>query len=69
MAATIEYTEKANDYFITIAEINALFAAIKVAVDGKMDRRGFTALGTINTVGTTILNVPEPTAAGDLERI
>jgi len=69
MATTIDYTDKPDDYFITVAQINALFQQIKTVLDGKMDVRGFTASESIVCVGTTVLNVPEPTEAGDLERI
>lgn len=68
MAATIVYTDRADSYFITLVQINALFAAIETVLNGKMDVRGFTALDNIIGVNTSIINVPEPAEAGDLER-
>lgn len=68
MATTVTYTAKGENYYFTLAEINALFTAIAAVVDGKLDVRGDTVGANIRGVGCSIINVPEPAAAGDLLR-
>lgn len=68
MATTISYTEKGEDYYFTLTEINALFASIKTVVDGKLDVRGDTVGADIRGVSCSIINVPEPATSGDLLR-
>ena len=36
----VDYTEYTDETYPTVDELNALFAAIKVVVDGKIDIRG-----------------------------
>lgn len=63
----VDYTEYTDETYPTVDELNALFAAIKVVVDGKIDVRG-DALST-NLLGSiSVINVPPPVSAGDLLR-
>lgn len=68
MAATFTFTEKPDGSYYTLAEINAVFTAIKAVVDAKLDVRGDTLGATIIGDSITILNVPEPEDVGDLLR-
>lgn len=68
MAATFTYTPKTVSEYYTVAELNALFTAIKAVVDAKLDARGDTVEADLLCVDSSIINVPEPAAAGDLLR-
>lgn len=57
MATTVAYTERAIDYYFTIEEINAIFAAVKAVVDAKLDVRGSTLGADIIGVDCQVLNV------------
>ena len=67
---TVTYTPYGDLTYPTVADLNILFTAIKTVVDGKLDRRGDTL--NVNLFAATgafkIINVPAPTAAGDLLR-
>lgn len=67
---TVDHTDYLDTTYLTIAELNALFTAIAVVVDGKLDIRGDTLHATIVAAagGVSILNVPAPVATGDLLR-
>ncbi len=68
MATTVTFTPYTDDQYITVAQLNTLFASIKTVVDGKLDVRGDTVGADLLCVGSSILNVPEPSVAGDLLR-
>ncbi len=65
---TIDFTPKAAGTFYTIAELNALFTAIAAVLADKIDLRGDTLVGDLVLVDSSIINVPEPEAPGDLLR-
>lgn len=68
MSTTITYVEKAGNAFFTISELNDFFTQLATVINGKLDRRGDTLLGDVLTVNSSIINVPPPEEAGDLER-
>lgn len=63
---TIEFEEKPDGTFYTLAELNALFESIKTVLDGKIDVRGTTLLGDLILLDGSIINVPEAVEAGDI---
>lgn len=62
---TFTFTPRPTDRHYTVAELNALFAAIAAALGGKVDVRGDTLTSDLRIVGS-VINVPIATQAGDI---
>ncbi len=68
MATTVAYTPLTDAQYLTLTQINALFTNIATVLNAKLDVRGDTVGATLVCVDSSIINVPEPVATGDLER-